>query len=116
MRTEMCYTGDGVLEVDVKVLEGGGEPGWKDPPPPVFQASGDEATLDVRLLCLLIFLFRVQRLHNPPAQCRMDMEITQGGVEGAGEEVATVMWDTRGEDPRDNCGGGGDRIESISWW
>ena len=98
MRTEMCYTGDRVLEVEVKLLEGGEERGRKDPPPPVCQAPGDEAPLDARLLRLLIFLFRVQRLHNPPAQCRMDMEITQGGVEGARGDVATVIWDTRGEE------------------
>ena len=98
VRTEICYTGDGVLEVDVKLLEGGEERGRKDPPPPVCQAPGDEAPLDARLLRLLIFLFKVQRLHNPPAQCRMDMETTQGAVEGAGGYEATVIWGTGGEE------------------
>ena len=79
-RAEICYTGEGVLEVDVKLLEGGEERERRDPPPPMCQTPKDEVPLDARLMRLLIFLFKVQRLHNPPAQCRMDMETTWGAV------------------------------------
>ena len=34
VRMEMCYTGDGVLEVDVKLLEGGGRVGMEGPTAP----------------------------------------------------------------------------------
>ena len=114
VRTEICYTGNGVLEVDVKLLEGGEERGWKDPPPPVCQAAGDEAPLDARLLRLLIFLFRVQHLHNP----RPNVEWTWRSPRGEWKAQAgrwPQYYGLRGG-RRDSCGGGGDRTESISWW
>ena len=64
-RSEICHTGEGVLEVDVKLLEGGGDQGRRDPPPPMCRTMKGQVPLDARLMRLLIFLFKVQRLHDP---------------------------------------------------
>ena len=99
-RSEICHTGEGVLEVDVKLLEGGEDQGRRDPPPPMCQTIRGQVPLDARLMRLLIFLFRVQRLHDPPAQCEMDMETTRGAVGDLGEGEAVMLWARAGEEER----------------
>ena len=98
-RSEICHTGEGVLEVDVKLLEGG-EEGRRDPPPPLCRTIRGQVPLDARLMRLLIFLFKVQRLHDPPAQCKMDMETTRGAGEDVGEGEAVMLWARAGEEER----------------
>ena len=99
-RSEICHTGEGVLEVDVKLLEGGEDQGRRDPPPPMCRTMKGQVPLDARLMRLLIFLFKVQRLHDPPAQCEMDMETTRGAREDVGEGEAVMLWARAGEEER----------------
>ena len=49
---------------------------------------------------LLILLFRVQRLHDPPAQCEMDMETTRGAGDDVGEGEPVMLWAARGDEER----------------
>ena len=98
-RTETCYGEGGVWEVDRMLLEGGGQPHWRDPPKPVCMASEGETPLDARLMRLLIHLFGVTRLRNPPEQNRINLEVLGGeGGEQSGEE-ATMQWDGGGRAP-----------------
>ena len=98
-RSEICHTGEGVLEVDVKLLEGG-EEGRRDPPPPICRTFRGQIPLDGRLMRLLILLFKVQRLHDPPAQCAMDMETTRGAGDDVGEGEAAMIWAAAGDEER----------------
>ena len=41
--TETCYGEGGVWEVDRMLLEGGGQPEWRNPPTPVGEASEGDA-------------------------------------------------------------------------
>ena len=75
------------------LLEGAGQLGWRDPPRPVCEAGKGEAPLDARLMRLLILLFGVTRLRDPPEHNQVNLEVTQGeGGEQSGGG-ATMQWD-----------------------
>ena len=76
-RTETCYGEDGVWEVDRMLLEGEDQLHWRDPPRPVCMASEGEAPMDARLMRLLIHLFGVTSLKNPPEQNRINLEVLE---------------------------------------
>ena len=98
-RTETCYGEDGVWEVDRMLLEGESQPHWRDLPGPVCKAQEGETPMDAWLMRLLVHVFGVTTLINPPEQNRINLEI-QGdeGGEQAGRGAA-LQWDTGGQGP-----------------
>ena len=67
-RAETCYGKGGVWEVDRMLLEGEDQLGWQDPPKLVCGVGMGDAPLDARLMWLLVLLFGVTRLRDPPEQ------------------------------------------------
>ena len=98
-RTETCYRKGGVWEVDRMLLEGGDQLGWRDPPKQVCEADKGDAPLDARLMRLLVLLFGVTRLRDPPEHNRINLEVIRGEGGELSGGGATMQWDREGREP-----------------